>query len=78
MLGFCYINIILSCILNQIFLGEDTDEPESKKMKGSPYFVSELAYLLARCEEKMPFVFLGDEVVFIFLTVKVWEIELDI
>ncbi|BFZ09810.1 hypothetical protein BsWGS_12849 [Bradybaena similaris] len=45
----------------KIFLGEDTDEPESKKMKGSPYFVSELAYLLARCEEKMPFVFLGDE-----------------
>ncbi|KAK0042754.1 mediator of RNA polymerase II transcription subunit 14 [Biomphalaria pfeifferi] len=45
----------------KIFLGEDIDEPDAKKMKGSPYFVSELAYLLARCEEKMPFVFLGEE-----------------
>ncbi|CAL1548016.1 unnamed protein product [Lymnaea stagnalis] len=45
----------------KIFLGEDGDEPDAKKMKGSPYFVSELAYLLARCEEKMPFVFLGEE-----------------
>ncbi|RUS87452.1 hypothetical protein EGW08_004768 [Elysia chlorotica] len=45
----------------KIFLNEDFDEPEAKKTKGSPYFVSELAYLLARCEEKMPYVFLGEE-----------------
>lgn len=54
--------------MNQIFLGEDDDEPDAKKMKGSPYFVSELAYLLARCEEKMPFIFLGDEVSLKFMT----------
>ncbi|GFR84683.1 mediator of RNA polymerase II transcription subunit 14 [Elysia marginata] len=45
----------------KIFLNEDLDEPDAKKAKGSPYFVSELAYLLARCEEKMPYIFLGEE-----------------
>lgn len=45
----------------QIFLGE-TDESDSKKTKGSPYFVQELAYLLAHLEEKIPFVQLGEEV----------------
>ncbi|GFO03550.1 mediator of RNA polymerase ii transcription subunit 14 [Plakobranchus ocellatus] len=45
----------------KIFLNEDLDEPETKKAKGSPYFVCGLAYLLARCEEKMPYVFLGEE-----------------
>ena len=54
----------MSHVLFQIYLKEDTDEPDSKKVKGSPYFVSELAYLLARCEEKMPFVFLGEEVIY--------------
>lgn len=45
----------------QIFLGEG-DQSESKKSKGSPYFVQELSYLLAHVEEKIPFVHLGAEV----------------
>ncbi|XP_005108274.1 mediator of RNA polymerase II transcription subunit 14 [Aplysia californica] len=45
----------------KIYLGECEEEPDPKRVKGSPYFVNELAYLLARCEEKLPFVFLGEE-----------------
>ncbi|XP_076466284.1 mediator of RNA polymerase II transcription subunit 14-like isoform X3 [Babylonia areolata] len=44
----------------KIFLGEG-DQSESKKNKGSPYFVHELSYLLAHVEEKIPFVQLGAE-----------------
>ncbi|KAK7108033.1 mediator of RNA polymerase II transcription subunit 14-like isoform X2 [Littorina saxatilis] len=44
----------------KIFLGEG-DQSESKKSKGSPYFVQELSYLLAHVEEKIPFVHLGAE-----------------
>lgn len=46
----------------KIFLGEG-DQSESKKPKGSQYFVQELAYLLAHVEEKLPFVQLGEELV---------------
>ncbi|XP_046582734.1 mediator of RNA polymerase II transcription subunit 14-like isoform X2 [Haliotis rubra] len=46
----------------KLFLGgADLDEPDTKKVKGSPYFVPELAYLLVSCEERIPFVYLGDE-----------------
>ncbi|ESO84116.1 hypothetical protein LOTGIDRAFT_211073 [Lottia gigantea] len=41
-------------------LGEG-DEPDIKKVKGSPYFIPELTYLLASAEEKIPFVHLGEE-----------------
>ncbi|KAL8611339.1 hypothetical protein ACOMHN_014394 [Nucella lapillus] len=44
----------------KIFLGEG-DQSDSKKSKGSPYFVHELSYLLAHVEEKIPFVQLGAE-----------------
>ena len=33
-----------------------------KKTKTSPYFVSELAHIVSACEERLPFVYLGDEV----------------
>ena len=37
-------------------------EPPAKKIKTSPYFVSELVHVVSACEERLPFVFLGDEV----------------
>ena len=48
-------------ILLQLLLGEYV-EPPAKKMKTSPYFVSELVHVVSACEERLPFVFLGDEV----------------
>ncbi|KAL5011139.1 hypothetical protein ScPMuIL_013444 [Solemya velum] len=44
----------------KLLLGEPS-ETESKMYKVSPYFVPELAYILANCEEKLPFVTLGRE-----------------
>jgi hypothetical protein len=37
-------------------------EPPVKKTKGHPYFIPELAYILASCEERIPLVNLGLEV----------------
>ncbi|XP_041355183.1 mediator of RNA polymerase II transcription subunit 14-like isoform X2 [Gigantopelta aegis] len=44
----------------KLFLG-DVEEPKAKKQKYSPYMVPELTYLLASCEERIPFIYLGDE-----------------
>ncbi|XP_050393117.1 mediator of RNA polymerase II transcription subunit 14 [Patella vulgata] len=44
----------------KLYLGEG-DEPDAKKIKGSPYFIPELTYLLASTEEKIPFIYLGQE-----------------
>jgi hypothetical protein len=46
----------------QIFLGEPDQSEAKKHTRGSPYFVQELAYLLAHVEEKIPFVQLAAEV----------------
>jgi len=45
----------------QLFLREYM-EPTGKKQKISPYFVPELVHIVAATEEKLPFVFLGEEV----------------
>ena len=47
----------------KLLLGEYI-EPTPKKTKTSPYFVSELAHVVSACEERLPFVFLGDEVMY--------------
>lgn len=44
-----------------MLLGEIT-EPAAKKTKGSSYFVPELCYILATCDERIPLVYLGEEV----------------
>ncbi|KAL3884058.1 hypothetical protein ACJMK2_030281 [Sinanodonta woodiana] len=46
----------------KMLLGEPTDPPK-KKIKGSPYFVPQLTHIVAACEERLPFVFLGEELV---------------
>ncbi|WAR07451.1 MED14-like protein [Mya arenaria] len=43
-----------------LLLGEYV-EPMGKKLKTSPYIVPELVHVVAACEEKLPFVFLGHE-----------------
>ncbi|XP_064603828.1 mediator of RNA polymerase II transcription subunit 14-like [Liolophura sinensis] len=44
----------------KMLLGE-ISEPAAKKTKGSPYFVPELCYILATCDERIPLVYLGEE-----------------
>ncbi|XP_052810781.1 mediator of RNA polymerase II transcription subunit 14-like isoform X2 [Mya arenaria] len=44
----------------KLLLGEYV-EPMGKKLKTSPYIVPELVHVVAACEEKLPFVFLGHE-----------------
>ncbi|KAL4233347.1 Mediator of RNA polymerase II transcription subunit 14 [Mactra antiquata] len=44
----------------KLLLGEYM-EPVGKKQKMSPYFVTDLVHVVAACEEKLPFVFLGEE-----------------
>ncbi|GAB1598926.1 mediator of RNA polymerase II transcription subunit 14-like [Argonauta hians] len=44
----------------KLLLG-DKDGPSPKMRKESPYFVAPLAFLLAHCEEKLPFVALTEE-----------------
>ncbi|XP_060590641.1 mediator of RNA polymerase II transcription subunit 14-like isoform X2 [Ruditapes philippinarum] len=44
----------------KLLLGEYL-EPVGKKQKTSPYFVTDLVHVVAACEEKLPFVFLGEE-----------------
>ncbi|XP_052229673.1 mediator of RNA polymerase II transcription subunit 14-like [Dreissena polymorpha] len=44
----------------KLLLGEYV-EPVGKKLKTSPYIIPELVHIVAACEEKLPFVFLGKE-----------------
>ena len=53
----------------QLFLREYM-EPTGKKQKISPYFVPELVHIVAATEEKLPFVFLGEEVWILTLTIE--------
>ena len=47
----------------QLLFGDMYEQPEPKKPKFSPYFVTELTHILAACEDRIPFVTLGDEVI---------------
>jgi len=45
----------------QLLLGQYV-EPPGKRTRTSPYIIPELVHVVAACEEKLPFVFLGEQV----------------
>ena len=46
----------------QLLLGEGDAPPAKKPTKPSPYFVPDLCHILALCEDRIPFLLLGQEV----------------
>lgn len=46
--------------------GQKTSEPSQKKFKHPPYFVPELAHIVALCDERLPYALMMSEVIWKF------------